>query len=172
MGRALTESFISGGFLTMYPSHLSESLLLDRLRYIVMLSFTYRYQPSFSSSSPQSATALANSTAIQELFKRTLTGVRTIRSGFRLIWCRFVTIVLSYVQKRCIPALVRKRCQRPIEHNIDWCLQGTLEKAWTLWSSQRPRVTYKTSCKFFKKTIQREALLISASHITVPNINK
>lgn len=31
----------------MCPSHLSESLLLDRLRYIVMLSSTYRNQPFF-----------------------------------------------------------------------------------------------------------------------------
>ena len=32
----------------MCPSHLSESLLLDRLRYIVILSSGYRYQPPFS----------------------------------------------------------------------------------------------------------------------------
>ena len=94
----------------MCLSHLSESLLLDRLRYIVMLSSAYRNQPFVLFS--QSATALANSTAIQELFKRTLVGVRLLRSGFEVTSlmsvCNF--LVLSHVQETCILALVRNTC--------------------------------------------------------------
>ena len=60
----------------------------------------------------QSATALANSTAIQELFKRTLVGVRLLRSGFEVTSlmsvCNFS--VLSHVQETCILALVRNTC--------------------------------------------------------------
>jgi hypothetical protein len=71
----------------MCLSHLSESLLLDRLRYIVMLSSIYGNQPLFSIVFfLQSATALANSTAIQELFKRTLVGVRYITSLLTQDW--------------------------------------------------------------------------------------
>lgn len=40
--------FLEGGFLTMCLFHLSESLLLDRLRYTIILSSTYRNQPLFS----------------------------------------------------------------------------------------------------------------------------
>lgn len=64
-------------------------------------------------------------------------------------WCWIVILVLSYVQKTCILALVRTICSMP-----DWTwywlssvLQGILGKAWILWSSRRPRVTFMISCK-------------------------
>ena len=62
------------------------------------------------------------------------------------MWVRLI-LVLGYVQKTCILALVRKSSNVCLMLLIDVVLQGTLAKAWILWNSRRPRVTFKILCK-------------------------
>ena len=140
----------------MCPSHLSESLLLDRLRYIVILSSAYRNQPSFSfipfffSPLLRLPTLLPSKNCLSAL----LLGYVYPVPHPKLVWCWFLTLVFSYVQKTCILTLVRN--SRPVFvwtwYSLTLVSQGTLAKAWILWNSRRLRVIFKILCKSFFKS--------------------
>ena len=138
----------------MCPSHLSESLLLDRLRYTVMLSSAYRNQPSFSFITFFSLLLrLPTLPPSKNCLSALLLGYVYPAPHSRLIWCWFLTLVFSYVQKTCILTLVRKG--RPMcVWTWYWLTlpQGTLAKAWILWSSRRLRAIFKILCKSFFKS--------------------
>jgi hypothetical protein len=157
----------------MCPSHLSESLLLDRLRYIVMLSLAYRNQPSFFFSPLLRLPTLPPSkNCLSALLLGYVYPAPHSRLVLMLVLLNFSIQpcskdVLSYIHPICVWSWY-------------WWLmlvpQGTLGKAWILWSSRKLRVTFKILCKSFLQklfySLRRCSVLIIVFSITAPNINR